>query len=360
MTLRLIDANLDRVGEGLRVLEDVARFLLNDASLSEQLKVLRHELLRQQDYSLQQQLLASRRAEEDVGAFVETVTEGQRHNLPSLVMANARRVQESLRVLEEFSKLPGAPPALNSSQFKRARFTLYELEQRLVFRLLRKQKVQELSGLYLILDIQALQDRSEMEVARQAIQGGAKVIQLRDKKHTKQELLPIATELKRLCAAGGVLFIVNDYLDIALAVEADGLHLGQEDLPLPVARRLVPEEMLLGCSTATVAEAVKAEQEGADYIAVGSLFPTMSKEKVRMAGLETLRQVKQRVSLPIIGIGGINAKNVEQVIRAGASGVAVISAVLGAEDVEQAAHQMATKLKEVESSLEGENGKSDR
>ena len=350
--MRLIDANLDRLGEGLRVLEDVARFLLDDAELSKQLKTLRHELL-EGVYPLKQRLIAARKVSEDVGAFVELPREAKREDLPDLVIANSRRAQESLRVLEECAKLSDSPLTLESAKFEKARFSLYELEQKLLSKLLRRGKTNRLVGLYLILDTEALGGRSEVEVANQAIRGGAKAIQLRDKQHTKTELLEIARRLRGICAEKEVLFIINDYLDIALATGADGLHLGQGDLPISEARRLLSIDKLVGCSTTTLSEAVRAQSEGADYIAVGAIYPTPSKEKYKLVGLKTMRRIRKKISSPLVAIGGIDETNVEEVIGAGADGIAIISAILGAEDVEGATRKLVTKLEKARS----ENGK---
>ena len=250
--LRLVDANLDRLGEGLRVLEDVSRFLLNDAVLSKRLKTLRHALVKNLG-PLEQELLSARRVAEDVGAPTKKRVALQHQDLPAMVMANSRRVQESLRVLEEFSRLSGGPLAGKAGEFESIRFEVYELEQRLVGRLLRRDKAGRLKGLYVVLDTAALKGRDEVEVAAAAIRGGAKTIQLRDKQRGKSELLTVARKLKELCVEKGVLFIVNDHLDIALAVNADGLHLGQDDLPLAEARRMLPIDMLVGCSTHSTA-----------------------------------------------------------------------------------------------------------
>jgi thiamine-phosphate diphosphorylase len=152
--------------------------------------------------------------------------------------------------------------------------------------------------------------------------------------------------LKSLCADHNVLFIANDCLDVALASEADGLHVGQDDLPVEAARSLLPQDRVIGCSTATPAEALEAERQGADYIAVGSMYPTPTKPGTRIAGLETLRQVKTQVSVPIVAIGGINADNVAEVVGAGADAVAVISAVLGAEGVTEASRRLAARIEE--------------
>ncbi|GAH02680.1 unnamed protein product, partial [marine sediment metagenome] len=289
-------------------LEDLARLLLNDATLTQQLKTMRHEMLRG-DWSFQQQLLQARNSEGDVGISIEAPGEEKQRELPIMVVANARRVQESLRVLEEMAKIPEVK--LNSEKFKQARFNLYTIEQALLFKLLRQDKIKRLPGLYVIIDTKALiKGRSHIDVASQAIQGGAKTIQLRDKLQSKRELLLIAQQLRNLCAGHDVLFIVNDYLDLALATDADGLHLGQNDLPTAVARKLLPIDKILGCSTTTVNQAINAESEGADYIAVGSIYPTTSKETVEVVGLDRLRQIRQAVTLPLVAIGGIAKDNV--------------------------------------------------
>ncbi len=337
--LRILDVNLNRIGEGLRLLEDVTRFILNDPELSEQLKNMRHELL-PKDRSLQTRLLKARRANEDVGAFLDVDSEAERTDAVSLVSANSRRVQQSLRVLEELAKVHGDDFGLDWDKFKHARFALYTLEQKMVLELLRHNKKEQVAGLYVIIDTQALRGRSEIEIARQAIQGGVRIIQLRDKLRPKGMLVPLARELKKVCAESDVLFIVNDYIDLAIDSDADGLHIGQEDLPFATARKMLPADKILGCSSATLEEALNAEKEGADYIAVGSIYSTPSKSGARLAGLKTLRQVKKKVSVPVVAIGGINEDNITHVISAGANAVAVISAVLGADDIREASQRL--------------------
>jgi thiamine-phosphate pyrophosphorylase len=335
---RIIDANLNRAGEGLHLLEELARMVLNDAALTQQLKAIRHEILRG-DLAFNQQLVQSRDSESDVGFDIE-VGEDKQRELPVAVVANARRVQEALRILEEMAKVPGTTPELDADKFKQARFALYTIEQELLARLTRQDKRSKLAGLYAIIDSQLLGKRNHIKVAEELIKGGTSVIQLRDKFTPKAELLPIAQKLRKLCAEKDVLFIVNDYLDIAMACGADGLHLGQEDLPVSVTRRLLPMDMILGCSVNTVEQAKNAEADGADYIAVGSMYPTTSKEKPRVVGVERLRQVRGAVSLPLVAIGGINKDNANEVAANGADAVAVISALLGAKDIAQAARRI--------------------
>ena len=335
--LRIIDANLNRLNEGLRLLEDVARFTLNDAATSAKLKSLRHELS-EGVAPMREALLSARDASGDVAAFAEE--DMKRDDMPAIVAANARRVTESLRVLEELAKLPDS--GLDPERFKRARFAVYTIERELMGKILRREK--RIRGLYVIIDPELLGGKDEMKTCQQAIRGGASVIQLRDKKRDKAEVLTSARRFKEACAKSNVPLIINDYLDITIATDADGVHLGDCDLPVAEARRLLPIDKLIGRSTKTVAQAKQAESDGADYIAVGSMYPTTSKEKFTIVGPERLRQIRKAVALPIVAIGGINADNIGDVVAAGADGAAVISAVLTADNVESAARRLAQRM----------------
>ena len=253
-------------------------------------------------------------------------------------------VEESLRVIEELAKLPEMNSILNSTSFEQTRFALYALERDLISRISRRDKIERMAGLYVVLDRQFLAGRNELEIARQIVEGGAKAIQFRDKQSNKREMLLVAQKLKGLCSQAGVLFIINDYLDLALAVAADGIHIGQEDLPLPAVRRELPIDKIVGCSVTTVSQAKRAEEEGADYIAVGSVFPTATKREAIVVGIDILKEVKRTVSTPVVAIGGIDHDNVGEAVAAGADAVAVISAVLGAKDVTGAVRRLVAKM----------------
>jgi len=371
--LRIVDANLNRSVEGLRVLEDVARFVLNDATLSQQLRSTRHSLAEVGE-SLGIILLEERDSKHDVGrenviarppsviANRPSVIASRRRSnlsrqsypdLASLVGANANRVEESLRVLEELAKLGELSSKLDAAKFEKVRFRLYSVEKEMVSRLTRQDKLKELTGLYVIVDRQVLGSRDELEVAREVIQGGAKVIQLRDKQRSMVELLPVAERLKELCLKAGILFIINDYLDLALAVDADGLHIGYGDLPVHVARRELPAAKIIGSSVTTVSRAIEAGDEGADYISVGSMFPTESKEGAIVVGLDMLKQVREAVSSPVVAIGGIDKSNVGEVIAAGADCVAVISAVLCTPDVKKATKGLVSEIRKARRKCQG-------
>jgi thiamine-phosphate pyrophosphorylase len=188
------------------------------------------------------------------------------------------------------------------------------------------------SPLYVILDGQASGGRRLDELLDAVLAGGCRLVQLREKTMPLAGLLPIAQVLRRRCREAGALFIVNDRVDLALAVEADGAHVGQDDLPAREARRLLPPPMILGVSTHNPDQARRARDDGADYVAVGSMFPTGSKIGFELVGPELVRRVRADIPVPLVAIGGITRDNVGQVIEAGADAVAVISAIGGARD----------------------------
>lgn len=199
--------------------------------------------------------------------------------------------------------------------------------------------------LYVITDSKLSGGRSHLEVAQAAIRGGATVVQLRDKEATTRQLVETGRVLRDLTRERGVTFIVNDRVDVALAVEADGVHLGVDDMPVPIARRLMGPGAIIGFSPETVEQARQAEAEGADYLGVGAVFGTGTKPDAGPPiGVEGLRAMVRAVSIPVVAIGGITADNAAQCIRAGAAGVAVISAVVAAEDVEAAARRLREQL----------------
>jgi len=202
-----------------------------------------------------------------------------------------------------------------------------------------------ISGLYVICDPVFSKGRDILEVASEVMRGGARVIQLRDKTHSVRELYPVATELARLASEKGVLFVVNDSVELAMAVGADGVHLGQDDFPLKAARKAAGDEMLIGISTHCIEEAFAAQEEGADYIGFGPIFKTPTKDAGVPKGVEGLKSIRERIKIPIVAIGGINAVNAAEIIAAGADAVAVISAVTEADDIYMAAAGIAGHFK---------------
>ena len=197
-------------------------------------------------------------------------------------------------------------------------------------------------SLYLVTDSGLSRGRSHEEIVSCAIRGGATVVQLREKDCCTREMIDMARRLVTVCRAQGVPLIVNDRLDVALAADADGVHVGQDDMPVAIARKLLGPDKLLGVTAHTAAEALKAIEAGADYIGASPIFATATKSDAgKPIGLEGLKNICRQCPLPVIGISGVNAANAESVIRAGATGVAVVSAIVSAEDVEKAARELA-------------------
>lgn len=190
--------------------------------------------------------------------------------------------------------------------------------------------------LYVILDRAAARGRELPALLEAVLAGGGRVVQLREKTMPMAELFPLARTLRERCRRAGALFIVNDRADLALALEADGLHVGQEDLPAAAARRILRPGMILGVSTHDEPQARRAREDGADYIAVGSIFPTGTKAGFQLVGLDLLRELRSRLGVPVVAIGGITEATVAQVMEAGADAAAVISAVCGAPDPREA------------------------
>ncbi len=207
--------------------------------------------------------------------------------------------------------------------------------------------MKQIGRLHMLTDT-VLQSRfSHLELARMAIKGGADAIQFRQKVGATREMIEIVRQLKQLCLNSGVTLIVNDRVDVAIAAEADGVHLGQNDFPIPLARKLLGESRIIGGSAASLEEAQKCLVEGADYIGFGPVYPTTSKEDADpVTGIKLLKQTVEAIPLPIMAIGGISVENTPEVIRAGARGIAVISAVCCQEDPEQAARALRQALQE--------------
>jgi thiamine-phosphate pyrophosphorylase len=247
-------------------------------------------------------------------------------------------LEERLHGLRDSIKLMAevARPSVVES-IKLARDAVRSLDGALVGGLHKIEQPARVAGLYVIVDPSFCGGRDPVLVAEQALRGGASVIQWRDKQRDKGEQLADLEALRRLCERYVALLLVNDHADLAIAAGADGVHVGQHDLPVSAVRRLAPAGFVIGCSTNNPDEAQKAQADGADYVAVGRVFPSTTKSNTRDASPAAVAAVKQAIAIPLVAIGGITADNVDQVIGAGADAAAVITAVCEAEDVEEAA-----------------------
>jgi thiamine-phosphate pyrophosphorylase len=254
-------------------------------------------------------------------------------------------LEERLIALRDGVKLMAvvARPSLAES-LRLARDAVRNLDTAIAGGLRKIEKPPAVAGLYVIVDPAFCHGRDPVLVAEQALRGGAGIIQWRDKQRDKGEQLAPLEQLRKLCDRYVALLIVNDHIDLAIASGADGAHVGQHDLPVAAARKMAPAGFIVGCSTNNPEEAREAQTAGADYVAVGRVFSSITKPETRDASPETVRAVKSAVTLPIVAIGGITADNVDEVIAAGADAAAVITSVCEADDVEEAALILSKKF----------------
>ena len=339
---RILDAAANRAREGLRVVEDYVRFAHDDRLLTAELKSLRHELKEALDQFPFQELLVARDTLRDVGTEVTASGEQLRCTPLHVVTANFKRAQEAIRTLEEFAKLEGTRSV---DRFERARYRLYTLERAVVGGTEGRALLEGVT-LYALLTSQLCPGGLEWTV-HEAIAGGVQMIQLREKSMSDRELVALSHRVRTWTKEGGALFIVNDRPDIARLVNADGVHLGQEDLSVKDARRVVGPRALIGVSTHSIEQARQAVLDGASYIGVGPTYPSDTKRFDSFTGVELVRQVHAEIRLPTFVIGGVNLDRLDQVLEAGACRVAVSAAIGSAEDPRAAAAAFREKLQTV-------------
>lgn len=315
---RILDANLDRAREGLRIIEEWCRFGLDSPSLAEECKQLRQELAHWHTMELR----LSRDTPGDSGTELSHPQEEQREGIDSVLQANFCRTEEALRVLEEYGKI--YHPDMGKS-FKQMRYRVYTLESRL----LAYRRYQLLNDAYLYL-VTSASDKM-FSIVEAALQGGLKIVQYRDKDADDETRLHYGEKLCELCHRYDALFIMNDRVDLAIASNADGVHLGQKDIPIGLARQLLGPQRIIGRSTTNPQEMQKAIEQGADYIGVGPVYETPTKADKPAAGLEYVRHAAQNCTIPWFAIGGIDMNNFDDVMSVGGERIAVVRAIMQAE-----------------------------
>jgi thiamine-phosphate pyrophosphorylase len=335
---RILDANLDRAREGLRIIEEWCRFGLNNAQLTLECKHLRQEIASWHT----PQMRAARDTMGDAGTELSHPQEEQRANIKSLLQANFGRVQEAMRVLEEYGKL--THPNMGKA-FKQMRYRVYTLESSL----LGYQRHQLLlrSRLYLVTS----QTENLLSTVEAALKGGLTLLQYRDKTADDTVRLEQAMKLRQLCHNYGALFIMNDRVDLALAVDADGVHLGQQDMPIAIARQLLGPQRLIGRSTTNPKEMQGAITDGADYIGVGPVYETPTKVGKVATGVEYVSYAAKNSPIPWFAIGGIDPNNINEVIDAGAERVAVVRSLMEAEQPTLVTQYLLSQLYRVKANL---------
>jgi thiamine-phosphate pyrophosphorylase len=332
---RIVDAAANRAREGLRMLEDFLRFARDNRFLTAELKSWRHDFARLLNRYGERALLASRDTEEDVGTTVRTRHETTRDTLIDVVRAAFKRTEEATRTLEEISKALRPDIAEPLSQL---RYRLYTLEKAV---LTAEAAGERLAGkpLYMLLT-EDLCHHGSGPAVKEALAGGVGIVQIREKGWEDRRLLDHARRVREWTTASGGLLVLNDRPDLAVLADADGVHVGQDDLSVREVRRIVGPDRIVGVSTHSLEQARRAVLDGADYIGVGPVFPTTTKSFAAHVGLDLVQQVAAEISLPWYAIGGINAERVGSVAQSGARGVAVSSAICSAEDPREAARHL--------------------
>ena len=325
-----VDAHLAAIVEGNRFLETV---VTSPLGLHSDIKMLRESLSipLAEDLSRDESLRRRR---------ILAEMSGQPLELALSAIASMSASVDALATCADSGE-----PALDANWVERARRVLSRAGQK-VGSELRASAAARVRGLYVIVDPEATRGRPILDVAEAALRGGASVVQLRDKSRDKGEVLPDALRLQAMCEEHGGLFVVNDDADVARAIGAHVLHVGQTDLPVASARAVLHPRQLVGTSNGTLDEARRSQADGADYAAVGAIFATttMGKSGRRSLGVDAIAEVKEAVSIPVVAIGGINLANIADVVRAGADSVCVVSAVTFADDPEDASARLAEAI----------------
>lgn len=342
-TLRILDASANRATEGLRVVEDYARFALDDAHLTQLAKTIRHDLAECLAVFSLNDRFAARETSRDVGTRITTHAETSRIDARSVCIASCERVKQSLRSLEEYGKLLDAKAA---SGVEGIRYRFYTLERCLG---ICRDSCDRLAGVNLCVLTDGCGTVDEFRtLAEQLVEAGVSMIQLRQKNLTDAEL----TErthlrvklLRQLAANTDLIIIINDRPDIAAAVNADGVHLGQDDMRVKDARLIVGPQKLIGVSTHSIEQARAAVLDGASYLGAGPTFPSTTKEFDAFPGLEYLEEVASEVTLPTYAIGGIALEKLPEVLSTGITRAAVSGVITSSANTQDVAEQLLAAL----------------
>ncbi len=301
---RIIDANFNRAKEAWRVIEDICRFILDEEFLTAEIKSLRNGLTAAMDVA-DRRLLAARGSETDVARDRSVPN---RKNTKQVLLANFKRLQEALRVLEEF--------IADSDQIKDLRYKAYDLEKIIYKKLILKLPFER--------DVYVVSDN--IEVLKQAVMDGAAIVQLRDKTEDLQKIEQNALQIIEFLKDKEAVFILNDYPELALKVGADGVHVGQDDLSVAEVRKIVGTDFIIGKTTHNIEQGLKAQSDGANYISVGPIYETPTKPGRQAVGLEYLREAAAKINIPFVSIGGIDLDNLDDVLTAGAKTIGIVRA----------------------------------
>lgn len=337
---RIIDAASNRVREALRTIEDFVRFERNDSTLTRELKEFRHTLTAALALLPTRALITARDVTGDVGTAISIVSERERYGLRHVVTAACKRLQEALRTVEEYGKLINGEFA---QRIESLRYRSYTLEKMLSLEIDSRSRLQDALLYLLVSENTCLKGIGPTLHA--ALQGGVKIVQLREKQMADRELLDLARRVRRLTREYDAIFIMNDRPDLAVLAEADGVHVGQDELSVADARKIVGSDLLIGVSTHSIEETRQAVLDGADYLGVGPTFPSRTKSFSDFTGLDLIQQVAGEIGLPWYAIGGIDQSNLPRVLEAGAQRIAVSAAICTDDEPAAAAFELLTRLR---------------
>ncbi|HEX9059745.1 MAG TPA: thiamine phosphate synthase [Clostridia bacterium] len=347
---RMIDANVNRASEGLRVLEDISRFIYNDKTLTPAIKELRHSVRKSLECEVFK-CIEQRDSASDVGLSVSRDLKlDSKSGTKDLISANFKRVQEALRVIEESLHVLNKYEL--SKMYESMRFNSYVLEKDFIKHCLAFSKKQKLeTDLYCLTAHEHSLGRSNTEVVKAMINAGIKLIQYREKDKSLKEKYNECSEIRKITKDSGVTFIINDDIHIAMMVGADGVHIGQDDLPPDKVRSIVGDEMIIGVSTHSPEQAQKAISLGADYIGVGPIFKTFTKKDVcDPVGLSYLQYAVKNVDVPFVAIGGIKEHNMDEVVLTGAKCIAMVTEIVGELNIEDKIRSIRNKISDLKKS----------
>ena len=332
---QIIDANLDRAREGLRVLEDWARFGLGEENYVTKIKNFR-QILGKNHLELYKQ---SRNHIEDQCKGLTHQEQINRGAPDQIVSSNAGRVQEALRVIEEFSRIHNHALSKIASEIRYEIYTL-EIDLLSLSRFKKSHEILKANDLYVITD----QKENLLEIIEDILIAGVKIIQHRFKKGTDKENLQEAIQIQNLCRKYNSLFIINDRVDIALASNADGIHLGQDDLGLKTARKLLGYSKIIGISANNEIDISNARKGGCDYIGIGPVFETETKKNKQPIGIEKIKTLTKDLNIPWFAIGGVTSNNISYLKSNGITKLALVSQLMNSEDPREDAIMILKEL----------------
>ncbi|BDU51556.1 thiamine phosphate synthase [Haliovirga abyssi] len=327
---RILDANVNRASEGIRVVEDICRFYFENETLTEKLRNIRHNI-RKSLKDIDIYMIEERDSEHDIGKNItlNSVID-KKDSVSQIITANFKRALEAVRVIEEILKTLDNM-YLIGKKFETIRYELYYLEKD-VTQLINKKIIPE--GIYGITMEESSNGKNNIEIVKEMIENGIKIIQYREKRKSFRDMYKEGLELRQLTKENGVTLIINDYIELAMMLDADGVHIGQDDWPIEEVRKLIGSDKIIGVSTHSKEDAIEAVKNGADYLGVGPIFKTNTKD-YKTVGFEYLEFVSENIKIPFVAIGGIKENNLEEIVKRGATRIALVTEITGAENMNE-------------------------